>query len=159
MGLRRCVPGGRTLHSYGRENLKILQDFCVSGPTSLNSDRCNPVTSCPEPACSQSNSSQSQSYIILYGVCLGVRHPSGTRDQFFPFPLWLFFRQLRLVDVGCPLWREVGSVVFSFCRASPTQPFLDLSSTGLINIFYCLYFLDSPNLEGQVHLFIYLGTG
>jgi hypothetical protein len=56
--------------------------------------------------------------------------------------------------VGRPLWRVVGSVVFSFCRTSPAQPFSDLSPTGLMSKFYCLYFWDSPNLEGQVPIFI-----
>jgi hypothetical protein len=58
--------------------------------------------------------------------------------------------------VGRPLWREVGCVLFIFCRASPAQPFSALSPTGLMSIFYCLYFWDSPNLEGQVPVFISL---
>jgi hypothetical protein len=41
---------------------------------------------------------------------------SGTRDQFFPFSI--FFDSFGFVDVWRPLWREVGSVLFSFCRAS-----------------------------------------
>jgi hypothetical protein len=45
-------------------------------------------------------------------------------------------------------------VVFSFCWASPAQPFSDLSPTGLMNVLYCLYFWDSPNQEGQVPVFI-----
>jgi hypothetical protein len=49
---------------------------------------------------------------------------------------------------------ESGVTVFSFCRASPAQPFSDPSPTGLMSIVYCLYFLDSPNLEGQVPVFI-----
>jgi hypothetical protein len=44
----------------------------------------------------------------------GVMHPSGTRDQFCPFSLWLFLDNCGFADVGRPLWREVGSVVFSF---------------------------------------------
>jgi hypothetical protein len=56
--------------------------------------------------------------------------------------------------VGHPLWREVGSVVFSFCWASPAQPFTGLSPTGLMSIFYCLCFWNSPNPEGQVPVFI-----
>jgi hypothetical protein len=52
------------------------------------------------------------------------------------------------------LWREVGAVLFSFCWASPARPFSDLSPTGLFSIFYCLYFCDSRNLEGQVPVFI-----
>jgi hypothetical protein len=34
------------------------------------------------------------------------------------------------------------------------QPFSDLSPTRLMSIFYCFYFWDSPNLEGQVPVFI-----
>jgi hypothetical protein len=54
---------------------------------------------------------------------------------------------------------EVGPVLFSFCRASPAQPFSDLSPTGLMSIVYCLYFWDSLNQEGQVPVFISLETG
>jgi hypothetical protein len=52
------------------------------------------------------------------------------------------------------VWREVRFLVFSFCWASPAQPFSDLSPMGLMSIFYCLYFWDSPNLDGQVPVFI-----
>jgi hypothetical protein len=65
-----------------------------------------------------------------------------------------FLHSFGLVDVGRPLWREVGSVLYSFCRASPAQPFSDLSPTGLMNIVYCLYFWDSPNQHGQVLVFV-----
>jgi hypothetical protein len=66
----------------------------------------------------------------------------------------IVFRYYGFVDMGRPLWREVGSVLFSFWWASPSQPFWGLSPTGLMSIFYCFYFLDSPNLEGQVTVFI-----
>jgi hypothetical protein len=94
-------------------------------------------------------------------VRLGIRRPPGTRDLFFPFPLsfFFFFYSFGFVDVRSPLWREVGSVLFSFCRESPAQPFSDLSPTGLMSIVYCLYFWDSPKLEGQVPVFISTGTG
>jgi hypothetical protein len=88
-----------------------------------------------------------------------VRHPSGTRNQLFSIFLWLFLDSCGFVDVGRPLWRVVGSVLFSFCRASPAQPFSHLSPTELMSIAYCLYFWDSPNLEGQVPAFIPPGTG
>jgi hypothetical protein len=32
---------------------------------------------------------------VSWPVCLGVRHPSGTREQFF-FPFEIFFRHLRV---------------------------------------------------------------
>jgi hypothetical protein len=53
-----------------------------------------------------------------------------------------------------PLWREGGSAVFSFCWTSPAQPFSGPSPTGLMSKIYCLNFLDFPNLEGQVPVFI-----
>jgi hypothetical protein len=49
--------------------------------------------------------------------------------------------------------RDIESVVFSFCRSLPAQTFSDLSPTELTTIFYCLIW-DSPNLEGQVPVFI-----
>jgi hypothetical protein len=55
--------------------------------------------------------------------------------------------------VRLPLWREVGSVLFSFCRASPAQPFSDLSPTRLMSIVCCLYFWDSPTWRAE---FLYL---
>jgi hypothetical protein len=58
--------------------------------------------------------------------------------------------QLRVCFVGRLLWREVGSVVFSCFWASPAQSFSALSPAGLMNIFYCLKFWDSPSLECQV---------
>jgi hypothetical protein len=78
----------------------------------------------------------------------------GPVTNFFPFLFDYFLDIFGFVDVGCPLWREVGSVVFSFFRASPAQPFSDLSPTRLMSIVYCLHFWDSPNLEGQVPVFI-----
>jgi hypothetical protein len=69
---------------------------------------------------------------VIRPVRLG---PSGTCDQFFPFSLWLFFfDSFGFVDVGCPLWREVGSVLSSFCWASPAQPIVTFSiNTPLLN--------------------------
>jgi hypothetical protein len=77
-----------------------------------------------------------------------------------PRPIFLLlslivFRQLQICWYERPLGWEVESVVFSFCRASPVQPFSSLSPMGLMSILYCLYFLDSPpNLEGQIPVFI-----
>jgi hypothetical protein len=44
------------------------------------------------------------------------------------------------VDVRRPLWREVGSVIYSCCWFSPAQSFPDPGSAGLMNIFYSLRF-------------------
>jgi hypothetical protein len=70
--------------------------------------------------------------------------PTGTSDQFFPLLSLIILGSYGFVDVGRPLWREVGSVVFSFCWVSPEQPFSDLSPTALMSIVYCLYFWDFP---------------
>jgi hypothetical protein len=78
----------------------------------------------------------------------------GPVTNFFPFSIWLFFYSFGFLDVGRPLWREVGSVLFSLYRASPAQPFSDLSPTGLMSIVYCLYFFRLPNQKGQVPVFI-----
>jgi hypothetical protein len=68
----------------------------------------------------------------------------GTATNFSPPLFDYFLDSFWFVDVGRPLWREVWSVLFSFCWASPAQPFPDLSPTGHMSIVYCLYFLDSP---------------
>jgi hypothetical protein len=52
------------------------------------------------------------------------------------------------------LWREDGSVVYSCCWSSPAQSFSGLSLAGLMTAFYCLQIRDSPNLKGQVPVFI-----
>jgi hypothetical protein len=90
---------------------------------------------------------QSQSYITTDSQSASpswCQAPIWTLDQYFPFSLWLFLDTCGFVGV----WWEVGSVVFSFCQALPAQPFSDLSPTGLMSIFYCLYFWDSPKPEG-----------
>jgi hypothetical protein len=102
--------------------------------------------------------SQSQSYITTDSLSASLswyQAPTWARDQFFPIlSLVIFFDSVGFVDVGRPLWREVGSVLFSICQASPVQNFSGLSPTGLMSIVYCLYFWDSPNQEGQVPVFI-----
>jgi hypothetical protein len=89
--------------------------------------------------------------IVSRPVRPGTRHPSRTRDQFFPIlSLIILFDSFGFVNVGCPLWREVVSVLFSFCRALPAQPLSGLSPTGLMSIVYCLYFWDSqPGRPGS----------
>jgi hypothetical protein len=72
-----------------------------------------------------------------------------------PRPIFNFFLySYGSVDVGRPLWREVGSVVFSFSWASPAQSFSGLSPERLMPIFYCLNCWDSPKMKGQVPVFI-----
>jgi hypothetical protein len=84
---------------------------------------------------------QSQSYIMTDGQSASLfwcQAPIWDPRPIFPLLL------LRVCWCGAlSLWREAWSIVSS-----------DLSPTGLMNIFYCLYFWDSANLEGQVPVFI-----
>jgi hypothetical protein len=75
--------------------------------------------------------------------------------------LELMTRFLLLSDIwgflvlGCPLWREDGSVIYLYSCfwALPEQSLSGPSPAELTTIFYCLIW-DFPNLEGQVPVFI-----
>jgi hypothetical protein len=99
----------------------------------------------------RTRASQNESYITTDSQSASPswhQAPIWDPRTIFPIlPLIIFLDSFGFVDVGRPLWREVGFVLFSFCRESPAQPFSDLSPTGLMNIFYFLCFWDSPNLE------------
>jgi hypothetical protein len=73
-------------------------------------------------------------------VSLGVRRPSGTRDQFY-FRLEIFFRQL-----------QVCNLLYNCFWALPELSLLGRRPAELTAIFYCLIW-DSPNLESQVLVF------
>jgi hypothetical protein len=87
-------------------------------------------------------------------VCLGVRHPSGTSDQFF-FLLEITFTQLRVSYFVAPSLTRVRvcSLLYNCFWALPEQSLLGWSPAELTDIFYCLIW-DSHNLEGQVPVFI-----
>jgi hypothetical protein len=72
-------------------------------------------------------------------VCLGVRRPSGTRDQFF-FLLHISFRQLRVCYFVAPsLTRgRVCNLLYNCFWALPEQSLLGRSPAELTAIFYCL---------------------
>jgi hypothetical protein len=82
------------------------------------------------------------------------RRPSGTCDQFF-FLLEISCRQLRLCYFVAPsLTRgRVCNLLLNCSWALPEQSILSRSPVELTAIFYCLIW-DSPNLEGQVPVFI-----
>jgi hypothetical protein len=86
-------------------------------------------------------------------VCLGVRHSSGTRNQFF-FLLEISFRQLRVCYFVAPSLARgrVCNLLYNCFWALPEQSLLSWSPTELTAIFYCLIW-DSSNLEGQVPVF------
>jgi hypothetical protein len=75
--------------------------------------------------------------VLVSGTHLGLA--TNFSHSFFDYILDSF----GFVDVGRPLWREVWSVLLSFCQASPAQPFSYLSPTALMSIVYCLYFYAS----------------
>jgi hypothetical protein len=72
-------------------------------------------------------------------VCLGVRRPSGTRDQFF-FLLKISFRQLRVCYFVVPsLTRgRICNLLYNCFWALPDQSLLSRSPAELTAIFYCL---------------------
>jgi hypothetical protein len=85
---------------------------------------------------------------------LGVRRPSGTRDQFY-FRLQIFFWQLRVCNIVAPFLTRgrVCNVLYNCFWALPEQLLLGRSPAELTDIFHCLI-SDSPNLEGKVPVFI-----
>jgi hypothetical protein len=90
---------------------------------------------------------------VSWPVRLGVRHPSGTRDQFL-FLLEIFFRQLRGCYFVAPFLTRGRVCNLLLWWSLPAQSRSDLSPTGLKTTFYCPNSWDSPNLEGQVSVFI-----
>jgi hypothetical protein len=89
-------------------------------------------------------------------VCLGVRRPSGTSDQFF-FLLQISFRHLGFYYFAAPSLKRgrLCNLLYNCFWALPEQSLLGRSPAELTALFYCLIW-DSPNLEGQVPVFISL---
>jgi hypothetical protein len=99
--------------------------------------------------------SQSQVKVILgltvsRPVRLGIRHPSGTGDQFFPFFLWLSFWQFRVCWCWAPSLTRSPVCTFPFLPSIASAAFLRSEFQSV----YCLYFWVSSNQEGEVPLFI-----
>jgi hypothetical protein len=85
-------------------------------------------------------------------VCLGVRHPSGTRDHFFSLRFSL--DSCRCYFVAPSLRRgRVCNLLYNCFWALPEQSLLGRSPAELTAIFYCLIW-NSPNLVSQVPIFI-----
>jgi hypothetical protein len=53
------------------------------------------------------------------------------------------------VDMGRPLCREDGSVIYNRCLSSPAQSFSDPSPTELMITFYCLRFAAPPTWRAR----------
>jgi hypothetical protein len=60
----------------------------------------------------------------------------------------------RFADVVCPLWREVGSVVYNHCWSLPAQSLSGPSPAGLIAVFYCPRFEIPPTWRAR-SLYLY----
>jgi hypothetical protein len=92
-------------------------------------------------------------------VCLVIRRPSGTRDQFF-FPLEISFRQLRVCYFVAPsLTRgRVCNLLYNCFWALPEQSLLGRSPAEPTAICYCLI-LDSPTWRARFPYLYPSGTG
>jgi hypothetical protein len=99
------------------------------------------------------------SFIICRLVRLGVRHPPGTRDQFFPFSLWLFFWHFRVCWCGAPSLTRSRVCTFQFLPGIASAGFLRSESHGthensLLSLFLrlpqpggCIYFLQEQGFD------------
>jgi hypothetical protein len=76
---------------------------------------------------------------VSRSVCLGLRHPFGTRDQFL-FLLEIYFRQLQVYYFVAPSLTigRVCNLLYKCFWALPEQSLLDRSPAELMAIFYCL---------------------
>jgi hypothetical protein len=67
--------------------------------------------------------------MVSHPVCLGVRHPSVIRDQFFPFSL-IIFRQLQMCWFGAPSLKRSQVCSFQFLLGIASAAFLRSESHG-----------------------------
>jgi hypothetical protein len=97
--------------------------------------------------------------IVSRPVCLGVRHPSGTRDQFF-FLLEISLRQLLVCYFVAPSLTRglVCNLLYNFFWTLPEQSLLSRSTAQLTTIFYCLIW-DSPTWRVRSLYLCSPGTG
>jgi hypothetical protein len=96
--------------------------------------------------------SQSQSYVTICGQSASLAWCQASIWGTLPDSYYCqTFREF--VYVGRSLWREDGSVVYNYSWSSPAQSFWDPSPARLTIMFYP-QMRDSPNLEGQVPVFI-----
>jgi hypothetical protein len=112
---------------------------------------------------SSGKSKVAQLYPQALGVCAfnGAYCQSQSPDRRSDSHLWsttnfFFLRSVDscgLVDVRRPLWREVGSVVYSCSWASPEQSLSCPSPAGLMTMFHSLNF---ETLQTWMARFLYL---
>jgi hypothetical protein len=85
---------------------------------------------------------ESESYVTTDGQPASL---SWNKAPFWGLRPDLYYCQTvaGFVDLGCPLRREDGSVVYNCCWPSPAQSFSGPGPVGLVAIFYCLRFETS----------------
>jgi hypothetical protein len=83
-------------------------------------------------------------------VCLGVKHPSGTKDQIF-----ITVRALRVCWCGSPSLRRGQVCRLQFLLVLASAVILGSGSSWTYDYILLSQIRDFPNLEGQVPLFIY----
>jgi hypothetical protein len=81
-------------------------------------------------------------------------HIWDLRPIFLLLSLITFLDTCGFVDMGRPLPREVRSVVFSYCWASPAESFFGSESRGAHDHILLSPYWDPPNLDGKfpVHI-------
>jgi hypothetical protein len=102
--------------------------------------------------------SQSQIYVTTDGQSVSLSCNKafnwGLRPDFL-----LLSDNCGFVDVGCPLWRKNGSVVYNCCWSSPAQSFVSPSSPGLMTIFCSLKFETPSTWRARTPYLCPPGTG
>jgi hypothetical protein len=75
-------------------------------------------------------------------ICLVFKPPYRPKTRFL-----LLSGSCGFVDVGRPLWRQDGSVVYKCCWPSPAQSFSGPNTAGLITIWvFCCLRLEPPQI-------------
>jgi hypothetical protein len=85
--------------------------------------------------------------------------PTVSRPVFSFLLLKLSSDNCGFGDVGRPLRREDGPVIYSCCWASPAQSLSCPSCTGLVTTFYCLQFETPPTWRASFLHFFPQGQG
>jgi hypothetical protein len=80
-----------------------------------------------------SNCDSDRSYVTTDGRSVSLFWCQALNSRFL-----LLSNRCGFVDVGHPLWRGDGPVIYNCCWNSPAQSFTSLTPAGLTALFYCL---------------------
>jgi hypothetical protein len=95
---------------------------------------------------------------VIPPVCLGIRHSSRSSDHFFPF-LLIIFRQSRVCWCGAPSLTRERICGLDLLLGLANATFLRSESRGAHDHTLLSQNWDSPNLVGQVLVFIWPWNG